>query len=133
MSANDHLLEILKEALERDGHVSGRRMFGGIGVYFEGTFFAIIDGGTAYLKTSDAIRGSFESEGSRPFSYMTKKGQAELPTYWRLPERLLDETDELREWAQRAIAAARDAARTKQGPVAVLDAAKTKSRRRSSR
>ena len=96
MSANDDLLEILKEALERAGDVSGRRMFGGIGVYFDATFFALIDDGAIYFKTSDATRAMFEAEGSRPFSYMTKKGLAELRSYWRLPERLLDETDELR-------------------------------------
>ncbi|MFA5955831.1 TfoX/Sxy family protein [Hyphomicrobium sp.] len=115
MSANDDLLEILKEALERAGDVSGRRMFGGIGVYFDATFFALIDDGAIYFKTSDATRAMFEAEGSRPFSYMTKKGLAELRSYWRLPERLLDETDELQDWARASVAAAREASRAKAG------------------
>lgn len=110
MSANDELLEILKDALGRIGIVSGRRMFGGVGAYFDGTFFAIIDDGTIYLKTSDAARPAFEAEGSRAFSYMTKSGPAELHSYWRLPERLLDDTDELRDWARASIAAAREGA-----------------------
>ncbi len=104
MSANDELLEILKAALGRIGTVSGRRMFGGVGVYFEGTFFAIIDDGTIYLKTSDEMRPTFEAGGSRAFSYMTKTGAAELHSYWRLPERLLDDEDELRDWARSSIA-----------------------------
>ena len=108
MSANDELLEILKDALGGIGTVSGRRMFGGVGFYFDGTFFAIIDDGTIYLKTSDEARPAFEAEGSRAFSYMTKSGPAELHSYWRLPERLLDDTDELRHWARASIAAARD-------------------------
>jgi DNA transformation protein len=110
MSANDDLLEILKEALDRTGTVDGRRMFGGVGVYFDGTFFAIIDDDAIYLKTSDETRESFRAEGSSPFSYMTKKGRAELHSYWRLPERLLDETDALRKWARASIAGARQAA-----------------------
>jgi DNA transformation protein and related proteins len=110
MSANDELLEILKDALGRIGAVSGRHMFGGVGVYFDGIFFAIIDDGAIYLKTSDETRPAFEAECSRAFSYMTKTGPAELRSYWRLPERLLDDMDELREWARASIAAACDVA-----------------------
>jgi DNA transformation protein and related proteins len=113
MSANDELLKILKDALGRIGTVSGRRMFGGVGVYFDGTFFAIIDDGTIFLKTSDETRPTFEAEGSSAFSYTTKTGRAELHSYWRLPERLLDDVDELRDWARASIAAARDAADAK--------------------
>jgi DNA transformation protein and related proteins len=113
MSANDDLLEILKESLDRAGPVSGRRMFGGIGVYFEGTFFAIIDDGAIYFKISDVTRAAFEAERSRPFSYQTKSGETHLTSYWRLPDRLLDDVDELREWAQASIAVAGDAAAEK--------------------
>ncbi|MFT3730209.1 MAG: TfoX/Sxy family protein [Hyphomicrobium sp.] len=132
MSANDDLLEILKEALDRAGSVSGRRMFGGVGVYFNGTFFAIIDDGAVYLKISDEMQAQFEAEGSRAFSYMTKKGAAELRTYWRLPERLLDEPDELYEWARASIAAARDVAERKKAP-ASKSRAKAKSRTSNNR
>ena len=110
MSANEELLEILKDALGRIGTISGRRMFGGVGVYFDGIFFALIDDGAIYLKTSDETRPAFEAERSRAFSYMTKTGSAELRSYWRLPERLLDDTDELHDWARASVAAARDVA-----------------------
>ena len=72
MSANDELLEILKDALGRIGRVSGRRMFGGVGVYLDGIFFALIDDGAIYLKTSDETRPAFEVERSRAFSYMNE-------------------------------------------------------------
>lgn len=113
-SANDDLLEILKEALGRVGTVSGRRMFGGVGVYFDGSFFAIIADGTIYLKTSEGMRARFEAERSQPFSYQTKTGRTQLTSYWRLPERLLDDVDELRDWARASVDAARDAAASKQ-------------------
>lgn len=109
-SANDDLLQILKEALDREGFVRGGRMFGGIGVYFEGTFFAIITGGVIYLKISDSLRARFEAERSQPFSYQTKTGRTQLTSYWRLPERLLDDVDELRDWTRASIEAARQAA-----------------------
>jgi DNA transformation protein and related proteins len=110
MSANDEILEILKDALGRVGSVRGRRMFGGVGVYFDGIFFAIIVDGAIYLKTSDETRPRFAAESSRAFSYMTKNGRAELHSYRLLPERLLDDEDELREWASASVAAAKYAA-----------------------
>jgi DNA transformation protein len=109
MAANDDLLEILREVLSRRGTVSGRRMFGGLGVYFDGTFFAIIDDGVIYFRTSEETRANFLAEQSCAFSYMTTRGPAQLTSYWRLPERLLDDSDELQVWAVSAVAAARDA------------------------
>ncbi|HML29999.1 MAG TPA: TfoX/Sxy family protein [Hyphomicrobium sp.] len=113
-SANDDLLQILKEALDREGFVRGGRMFGGVGVYFDGLFFAIVTGGTIYLKTSEGMRARFEAERSQPFSYETKTGRKQLTSYWRLPERLLDDVDELRDWARASVDAAREAAASKQ-------------------
>ena len=114
MSANDDLLDILKDALSRLGTVYGRRMFDGVGAYFDGIFFAIIDGGVIYFRTSEATRANFEAEGSRAFTYATKNGPAQLGSYWRLPERLLDEPDELCDWAKGAVAAARDVSAAKE-------------------
>jgi DNA transformation protein and related proteins len=128
MSANDDLLEILKDALDRMGAVSGRRMFGGVGVYFDGTFFALIDDGAVYLKTSDETRPKFEAERSRAFSYMTKKGRAELHSYWRLPERLLEDRDELQDWARASVTAACEAVRAKERAAAKKRPPKPRSR-----
>jgi DNA transformation protein len=108
MSAHVHLLEILKEALGRYGTVIGRLMFGGVGVYCDGLFFAIISGGVLYFKVSDATLAAFVAEGSRPFTYTTKEGPRELHSYWRVPERLLDDLEELCEWGRASVAAARD-------------------------
>lgn len=127
MSADDDLVEILREALERTGSVSARRMFGGVGVYFDGTFFAIIARGTIYLKTSEESCARFAAEGAAPFSYTTKAGRTQLTSYWRLPDRLLDEADELREWARASIEAARQVAISKAKP----RGAKTNARRKT--
>lgn len=111
-------------------------MFGGLGVYFDGTFFAIITGGTIYLKTSEGMRARFEAERSLPFSYQTKTGRTQLTSYWRLPERLLDDIDELRDWARESIDAAREAAAAKSRKSTAIKskpAAKKKSPGRTSR
>lgn len=140
MSANEGLLEILRDALSCLGTVDGRRMFGGVGVYFDGTFFAIIDDGVLYFRTSEATRPNFEAENSRPFTYATRNGPAALHSYWRVPERLLDDPDDLRDWAGGAIAAARDVRlakerkrRTKRAPARVSAATPTKRKSKSTK
>jgi len=64
MSADDDLIEILKEALAPRGTVTARRMFGGRGIYFDGLFFALIDDGVIYVRVTEATRPRFETEGS---------------------------------------------------------------------
>jgi DNA transformation protein len=125
MSANDDLLEILKDAMGRVGTVTGRRMFGAVGVYFDSTFFALIDDGAVYLRASDSTRAMFVAEHSRPFSYMTKNGLTELQSYWRLPERLLDDMEELCDWLRSAVSAARDVIKCGRGPTGIRVSARS--------
>ena len=81
------------------GPVTVRRMFGGAGIYREGLMFALVFDGAIFLKVDDASIPDFEREGSRPFVYTRAKspgkiGRASL-SYWRLPERLYDDPEEL--------------------------------------
>jgi DNA transformation protein len=95
--------------------VSFKRMFGGAGIYADGIMFALISDDTLYLKADDTTKGDFESEGLAAFTYQSR-GRVIALTYWRAPERLLDEPDEMRTWALRALSVAkRSAARTKGG------------------
>lgn len=107
MAADSALIEILKESFAPLGRIAVKRMFGGAGVYCDGIFFAIIDGAALYLKTSEADRDLFRAEGLGPFTYTTKDGTSTLGSYFRAPERLLDEPDEMQAWGARAIRAAR--------------------------
>ncbi len=113
MAANPAIVELLQEVLNGSGTFKARAMFGGHGLYFDGTFFAILDDGVLYFKVSDRTRPGFEAEGMGPFTYRTKGGEQALNTYWRVPERLLDEPDDMRAWVQNAVGAARSAARQK--------------------
>lgn len=110
MSANDTVIELLREVLECAGVFKARAMFGGHGLYLDGVFFAILDDGALYFKTSQETRSSFDAENMPSFTYQTKTGMQALATYRRVPERLFDETDELAAWARDAVRAARTAA-----------------------
>ena len=102
--------EFVHELFARFGPVSVNRMFGGAGIWSGGLMFAIAFDGVIYLRVDDASIAEFEREGSKPFVYPRAKtpGKIGRPSraFWRLPERLYDDPDELAVWAQRSLAIA---------------------------
>lgn len=88
------------------GEVKIKLMFGGAGVYFNDQMFALVADERIYLKVNDETRPAFEAEGSQPFVFESKGGEAVMTSYVEVPPRLLDDTDELARWARRAYVAA---------------------------
>ena len=93
-----------------------RRLFGGAGLYADGVMFAILSKDVIYFKADEATRDAFECENCAPFSYQAKGGQRAIMSYWRMPERLYDDPDELAVWAERALGVARRASAPKAKP-----------------
>ena len=103
--------DFVVELFEGLGQVRIRRMFGGMGVYApsshdKGVMFALIDDEVIYLKTDDALKAELMAEGSAPWVYSRAPGKWEETSYWRLPERALDDPDEAVGWARKAVAVA---------------------------
>jgi DNA transformation protein len=102
--------EFIRELFAPFRPVTVKRMFGGAGIYAEGLMFALEFDGAIYLRVDPASIPDFEREGSTPFVYTRFKspGRVRRPSlsYWRLPERLYDDPDELAVWAARALAIA---------------------------
>jgi DNA transformation protein len=76
--------------------------------------FALIARDTLYLKADPQTVAAFETEGQGPFTYAAKGakgGKRSIMSYWRAPDRLYDDPDELAVWARDALAAAHRAAR----------------------
>jgi len=99
--------ERLAELFSNYGPVTVRRMFGGAGVFADGLMIALVVEGVIFLKADERTIPDFEREGLRPFSYETKAGTRTLTSYWRMPERLYDDPDELAAWARRSLESAR--------------------------
>jgi len=102
--------EFIRELFAQFGPVTVRRMFSGAGIFRDGLMFGLIIRDVIYLKVDDTNRADFERESSAPFTYTRgrksgRPSQHALP-YWRLPERLYDDPDELAVWARRAFAVA---------------------------
>ena len=87
--------------------VRAKRMFGGVGLYADELFFALIDDDALYLKVDDETRPAFEQRGLRPFQPFGE-GSAAMQ-YYQLPEDLLEDPEALRPWADGAVAVARRA------------------------
>jgi len=107
MVASDGFAEFLREQLAPLGLVTLRRMFGKMGVFCDGLMFGMVTNDTLYFRVDDHNRAVFkEAESAPPLNY-EKKGRTIDLSFWRAPERLLDEPDELVTWARAALAAAR--------------------------
>lgn len=112
MAASEGFLEHLKDTLRGLGPVAVRRMFGGAGIYADGVMFALVADDTLYLKADETTKQTFEAEGLAPFGYEGGGRTITLP-YWRAPERLFDDPDEMTDWARAALDVARRAAAKK--------------------
>ncbi len=76
--------------------ITSKGMFGGYGIFHEGKMFAIVSRhGHFFFKANDDNRPDYEAHNAEQHSRMP---------YFRLPEHLLEDRDELCEWALRAIA-----------------------------
>src|ERR1700712_74158 len=92
------------------GPVTIRRMFSGYGISADGTNFALALRAGLYFRADETTIPQFEAEGSKPFSYQTRAKTVTVNSYWELPARLFDDSDELAGWARAALAAAQRAA-----------------------
>ena len=102
--------EFLIDLFSDFGPVTIRRMFSGYGISADGTNFALALRAGLYFRADEATIPQYEAEGSKPFQYQTRDKTVTVNSYWQLPARLFDDTEELSEWARAALAAAQRAA-----------------------
>src|SRR5258708_10944586 len=92
------------------GPVAIRRMFSGFGISADGTNFALALRSGLYFRADDQTIPQFEAEGSKPFQYQSRAKTVTVNSYWELPARLFDDSEDLASWARAALAAAQRAA-----------------------
>ncbi len=91
----------LIEALSECGDVSGRRMFGGVGVFCGGTMFGIVDStGAIFLRAGPSNQTLFDDAGSERHGRMP---------YYSVPAEVLNDAPTLVRWGHAAIEASREA------------------------
>ncbi len=96
----------LAALLEPWAPVEIKRMFGGLGAWRDGIFFALIIKDIVYFKVDATTRADYAALHSEAFSYeIVKYGVKNLKIIdglWRVPDEILEEPDVLMQWAQKA-------------------------------
>ena len=94
---SQHVVDLLAEWAP----VTVRRMFGGEGLFRDGSMFALIADEVLYLKVDAASAPLFAARDLEPFTYLRKSRPVQL-SYRRAPEEALEDPREAAEWAERA-------------------------------
>ncbi len=98
-------IQYLLDELSTLGPVSGKRMFGGWGIFCDGLMFCLVIDDTLYIKADDGNREKFETAGCEKFGYM-KKDKRYYLSYYQCPADAFDDSEALQEWAREGLAAA---------------------------
>lgn len=106
MSASPEFVAHVNEQLAPLGTLTNGKFFGGHAFKHQGIQFAMVMGNTLYFCVNEHTRARYVRDGSKPFSYATKKGRVEVRKYFSVPEDLLENQAELLQWAKQAINAA---------------------------
>jgi DNA transformation protein len=90
--------EALVDDLSSIGEVSSRKMFGGVGIFADGSMFTIVDGdGRVFFRVNESTAPRYVEAGSEK--------HARMP-YWSVPQSVLNDPDEIVAWGTQALQAA---------------------------
>ena len=116
--ADDSFKEFVLDQLSALPEVRARAMFGAHGLYSGESFFGILDEGRLFFKTDARSQADYTARGMGPFTYESK-GKMMTMSYHEVPPDVLEQSQELAEWARKAISIAasskKPARRSKRG------------------
>ena len=99
-SKDESFKDFVLDQLMGMDNVEARRMFGGHGLYQDETFFGILHKGALYFKVNDWTVGEYRRRKMKPFRPNAKQT---LKSYYQVPEDIIEDADELRSWAVKAV------------------------------
>jgi DNA transformation protein len=103
--AGERFEDGLLDRLSALGEVSLRPLFGGHGVYWGETIFAIVFQDRLYLRVDECSKGLYLARGMGPFR---PNGRQTLKSYYEVPPDVLADPEALLSWAGEAIRAGMD-------------------------
>jgi DNA transformation protein len=115
MPVSSDFLNYVLEQLAGLAGVRARGMFGGVGLYCEDLFFALVDNDVLYLRVNDDNRTDYAARGMRQFRPYADRPQLSM-SYYEVPAEVLEDPAQLVDWAERSVAAALAAAKQPQAP-----------------
>jgi DNA transformation protein len=106
MAVSESYRDFVLEQLGRVTPVTGKLMFGGVGLYANGLFFALIAEDRLYFKVDDTTRTDFERLGMEPFRPF---GEDSAMGYYEVPVDVVEDPAQLSPWMRQALNVAADA------------------------
>src|SRR5262245_40736765 len=100
MAVSESYRLFVLEQLGRVANVTGKSMFGGVGLYAEGLFFELIAEDRLYFKVDDTNRPDFEQLGMEPFRPF---GEDSAMGYYEVPADVVEDWARLEGWMRKAI------------------------------
>ena len=99
MALSSSYTEYILDQLAESGRIRSRKMFGGLGIYVDGVFCAIVGSTNRfYLRVGPQNIDDFKKEGMTQFS---GRGGAGMP-YYEVPVHVLEDSALLSEWVSKA-------------------------------
>src|SRR4051812_41972953 len=95
---DDRIMDLLSPL----GDVTAKPLFGGHGLYWLGTIFAILFRGRLYLKVDERSQADYLAKGMGPFRPNERQT---LKSYYEVPPEVLADPEALLSWAGEAIRA----------------------------
>jgi DNA transformation protein and related proteins len=96
---------ILKDSMqlfEKLSPVTSRSMFGGFGLFIEGTMFALVVKDKLHLRADDTTLKQFTSNGYKPYVY-SKRGFPVITKYYALPDECWENPQDILAMGKKAL------------------------------
>ena len=104
MSDDKEFRAFVMDQLSDLGEFDAKSMFGGTALLVEGTAFAKVKHGALWLKVDDANRSDFLEKDMPQYTY--GKNNSRTLNFFKTPPDVLEDADNLVEWAKRSLDAA---------------------------
>ena len=96
MAVSESYLAFVLDQMEGGAGIVTKRMFGGVGIYSEGRFFAVIDNDTLFFKVDEALAQRYRDKGMPPF--MPIPGAKPMSGNYQVPPDVLEDRATLARW-----------------------------------
>ena len=100
MALTQEFLDKVTLKLSQFGAIRTKKMFGGVGIYFEDLFFALISQDKLYFKVDDSTRQDYINFGMEPFQSFSENP---MKGYYELPKEIFDNSIELKVWIENSV------------------------------
>ena len=111
-NADNEFVSYVVELMQTIGPVRAKRMFGGHGIFLEALMFGLVANNTLYLKTDNETENDYKAKGLGPFTYNKNEKEIKM-SYYQVPDEVLEDSDEMNAWANKAYTTALRAASKK--------------------